>query len=136
MGIGTLYRNFPTRQDLFEAVYVDEINQLHQVAERVSPLPPWQALSAWLEQFVRYAATKRAVVEALNRDSEMFRACRATMYAAGEPLFERAQASGEVRTDASFDDVLRMIAGLTGATFVDDAQRERVLGFALSGIRV
>ncbi|MEU8813521.1 TetR/AcrR family transcriptional regulator [Actinoplanes sp. NPDC048796] len=135
VGIGTLYRNFPTRQDLFEAVYVEEIDQLRQVAEKVAALPPWQALSAWMEQFVRYAVTKRAVIEALNRESEMFRSCRATMYAAGEPLFTRAQEAGEVRPDASFDDVLRMISGLTGGAFVDDAQRDRVFGFALSGIR-
>ncbi|MEV4351788.1 TetR/AcrR family transcriptional regulator [Actinoplanes sp. NPDC049596] len=135
VGIGTLYRNFPTRQDLFEAVYVEEIDQLRQVATKVSALPPWQALSAWLEQFVRYAVTKRAVIEALNRESDMFRQCRITMYEAGEPLFQRAQEAGEVRPDASFDDVLRMISGLTGGAFVDDAQRDRVFGYALNGIR-
>ncbi|MGK5678213.1 TetR/AcrR family transcriptional regulator [Actinoplanes sp. URMC 104] len=135
VGIGTLYRNFPTRQDLFEAVYVEEIDQLSQVAAAVAELPPWEALTAWLDQFVSYVGTKRAVIEALNRDSEMFRACRATMYEAGEPLFRRAQDAGEVRTDASFDDLLRLVSGLTSATFVDAAQRDRVLGIALSGLR-
>jgi AcrR family transcriptional regulator len=136
VGIGTLYRNFPTRQDLFEAVYVEEIDQLRQVAERVSSLPPWEALAAWLDRFVRYAATKRAVIEGLNRENELFRSCRAALYAAGEPLFQRAQDAGDVRPEASFDDVLRMISGLTGGSFVDDAQRDRVLGFALAGLRL
>lgn len=135
VGIGTLYRNFPTRQDLFEAVYVEEINQLARVAEEVAGRPPWEALTAWLDQFVSYVGTKRAVIEALNRESEMFRSCRATMYEAGEPLFARAQQAGEVRTDASFDDLLRLVAGLTSGTYVDDAQRDRVLGIALSGLR-
>ncbi|MFG1605340.1 TetR/AcrR family transcriptional regulator [Actinoplanes sp. NPDC049265] len=136
VGIGTLYRNFPTRQDLFEAVYVDEVNQLAEVASSVAALPPWEALAAWLDRFVAYVATKRALVEALNRESEMFRACRAAMYEAGEPLFQRAQEAGEVRTDASFDDMLRMVSGLTSGAFIDAAQRDRVLGFALAGLRV
>jgi AcrR family transcriptional regulator len=135
VGIGTLYRNFPTRQDLFESVYVEEINQLSQAAEAVADRPPWEALTTWLQRFVDYAATKRAIIEALNRESEMFRSCRVTMYAAGEPLLARAQASGDVRDDASFDDVLRLVSGLTSATFVDDQQRDRVLAFALDGLR-
>ncbi|MBB2948445.1 AcrR family transcriptional regulator [Actinoplanes lutulentus] len=135
VGIGTLYRNFPARQDLFEAVYVEEINQLAAAAEAAASLPPWEALRVWLQRFVAYAVTKRAIIDLLNRDSEMFRSCRVVMYAAGEPLFARAQQAGEVRADASFDDVLRLVSGLTSAAFVDDAQRDRVLEFALDGIR-
>jgi AcrR family transcriptional regulator len=135
VGIGTLYRNFPTRQDLFESVYVEEVNQLARVAGTVADLPPWEALTVWLRRFVEYVATKRALSEALNRDSAMIRSCRSTMYAAGEPLLERAQRAGEVRADASFDDVLRLVTGITSAGFVDDAQRERVLSFALDGLR-
>jgi hypothetical protein len=88
-----------------------------------------------LQRFVEYVATKRAISEALNRESAMFRACRETMYAAGEPLLQRAQESGDVRPDASFDDVLRLVSGLTSAGFVDDAQRARALAFALDGLR-
>ncbi|WIM94248.1 helix-turn-helix domain-containing protein [Actinoplanes oblitus] len=135
VGIGTLYRNFPTRRDLFEAVYVEEISQLSAAAETVAELPPWDALRAWLDRFVGYVVTKRAVVDALNRDSELFQACRVTMYAAGEPLMARAREAGAVRADASFDDVLRMISGLVSGAFVDEAQRDRVLNFALDGIR-
>jgi len=135
VGIGTLYRNFPTRQDLFEAVYVEEINQLSRAASAVAALPPWEALTTWLDRFVEYVATKRAIIEALNRESAMFAACRATMYEAGEPLLERAQQAGEVRADANFDDVLRLVSGLMSATFVDDDQRKRVLGLALDGLR-
>jgi AcrR family transcriptional regulator len=135
VGIGTLYRNFPTRDDLFKSVYVEEIDQLSAVAAQAADLPPWEALAIWLRRFVGYAATKRAIYEALNRESEMFRTCRETMYAAGEPLFVRAQEAGEVRGDASFDDVLRMVSGLVSAGYVDVAQRDRVLSYALDGIR-
>ncbi|GAB3811586.1 TetR/AcrR family transcriptional regulator [Kribbella italica] len=134
VGIGTLYRNFPTRQDLFEAVYFGEVEELCAAADDVADLPPWEALTTWLERFVQYAATKRAVIEALNRDSAMFTTAREAMYAAGTPLFERAQAAGDARTDIAFDDLLRMVSGLTAAGFVDDAQRERVLKIALDGV--
>ncbi|MFC4531519.1 TetR/AcrR family transcriptional regulator [Sphaerisporangium dianthi] len=135
VGIGTLYRNFPTRQDLFDSVYVGEVEELCRVAQEAADLPPWEAFVGWLRSFVSYFATKRALYEELNRDSEMFRACRAAIYAAGEPLLARAQQAGEARADAGFDDVLRMVSGITSAAFVDDDQRDRVLTFALDGLR-
>ena len=136
VGIGTLYRNFPTRQDLFDSVYFGEVEELCAAADDVADLPPWEALTTWLRRFVGYGATKRAIYESLNRDSEMFSTAREAMYEAGEPLLVRAQEAGEARADISFDDVLRMVSGLTAAGFVDDQQRERVLAIALDGVRV
>lgn len=135
VGIGTLYRNFPTRQDLFDSVYLDEIDELCDAARQAADLPPWEALAAWLRRFVDYAATKRAIYEALNRDSEMMRSSRVAMYEAGQPLFDRAREAGVIRGDVTFDDVLRMVSGITGAGFVDEDQRERVLGMALDGVQ-
>jgi AcrR family transcriptional regulator len=135
VGIGTLYRNFPTRRHLFESVYADEVNALCRVAEEVAEREPWEALTAWLDRFAGYMVTKRAVREALNDESEIFAACRDSMYAAGGPLFERAQRAGEARTDMDFVDLLRMVAGITGTIFDDDAQRDRVLAIALDGVR-
>jgi AcrR family transcriptional regulator len=135
VGIGTLYRNFPTRQDLFNTVYFGEIEELCQAADEVAGLPPWEALETWLQRFVGYAATKRAIYEELNRDSDVFRTAREAMYDAGQPLFDQAQASGAIRPDTNFDDVLRMVSGLTAAGFVDEAQRTRVLTLALDGLR-
>ncbi|WP_151481161.1 TetR/AcrR family transcriptional regulator [Streptomyces albicerus] len=135
VGIGTLYRNFPTRRHLFESVYADEVNALCQVAQEVAELEPWEALTAWLDRFAGYMVTKRAVREALNDESEIFAACRESMYAAGGPLFERAQQAGEARKDMDFVDLLRMVAGITATTFDDDAQRDRVLSVALDGVR-
>ena len=93
------------------------------------------ALAAWLRRFVSYIATKRALMEALSTGSPVFAACRTEMYGAGTPLFERAQAAGEVRTDLTFDDLVKMLSGLTSGSFTDDAQRERVFSIALDGIR-
>ncbi|MEU9957781.1 helix-turn-helix domain-containing protein [Streptomyces sp. NPDC050982] len=135
VGIGTLYRNFPTRRHLFESVYADEVNALCRVAEEVAELEPWEALTTWLDRFADYMVTKRAVREALNDESEIFTACRESMYAAGGPLFERAQRAGAARTDMDFVDLLRMVAGITATAFDDDAQRDRVLAVALDGVR-
>jgi len=135
VGIGTLYRNFPTRQHLFEAVYVDEIEALARTAEELTDHEPWDALVSWLRRFVGYATTKRAIYEALDHDSAMFTSCREIMYGAGRPLLQRAQNAGKARLDVSFEDVLRMVNGITGATFADDAQRDRVLRMALDGVK-
>ena len=136
VGIGTLYRHFPTRQDVFESVYVDEVEALCRTASELpTDLSPWDALVAWLHRFVLYAATKRALAEALNRDSQVFLSCRGEIYAAGEPLLRRAQDAGEARPDTSFDDVVRLISGITMIHFAEPDQIERVLGVALDGLR-
>ncbi|WP_435207299.1 TetR/AcrR family transcriptional regulator [Micromonospora sp. bgisy143] len=135
VGIGTLYRNFPTRRHLFEAVYVEEVRALSRSAEDLAELPPWDALVAWLHRFVAYVATKRALAEQLLHDSEIFGTCRTEIYAAGEPLMRRAQTAGAVRDDVGFDDVVRLISGLTMAQFPSPEQRDRVLGVALDGLR-
>ena len=136
VGIGTLYRNFPTRQDLFEAVYVDEVEALARTAEELTGLDPWDALVIWLRRFVGYATTKRAIYEALDRDSAMFTSCRDIMHGAGRPLLQRAQDAGKARSDVIFEDVLRLINGISGVTFADDDQRDRVLAMALDGVKV
>ncbi|CCK25902.1 transcriptional regulator [Streptomyces davaonensis JCM 4913] len=135
VGIGTLYRNFPARRDLFESVYADEVNNLVQVAREVAELEPWEALTTWLQRFTDYMVTKRAVREALDDQSEIFDACRDSMYGAGGPLLERAQQAGVARKDMDIGDLLRLVAGVTATTFTDDAQRDRVLAIALDGVR-
>ncbi|MEU1404115.1 helix-turn-helix domain-containing protein [Streptomyces sp. NPDC005728] len=135
VGIGTLYRNFPTRRDLFEAVYADEVNALCQAAVELAGREPWEALTAWLDRFAGYMVTKRAVREALNDESDIFMACRESMFAAGGPLLERTQEAGVARADMDIGDLLRMVSGITATAFDDDAQRDRVLSIALDGVR-
>jgi AcrR family transcriptional regulator len=139
VGIGTLYRHFPSRQHLLEAVYVDEVEAICRSAEDHSQLEPWEALSSWLHRFVGFAATKRALAEQLfeyiDRDSEVFRSCGDAINAAGRPLFERAQEAGVVRPDTNFIDVARMVGGISVIRTVDDEQIGRILEVALDGLR-
>src|SRR5262249_13764701 len=61
VGFAPLYRHFPTRQVLIEAVYVDEVEAISRSARDVADLPPWQALTAWLRRYVEYVGTKQAL---------------------------------------------------------------------------
>lgn len=135
VGIGTLYRNFPTREALLEAVYVEEVQGLSRAAEEVAGLEPWDAFETWLHRFIEYLRTKRALVEGMNKQSEVMAVCRAAMYEAGGPLLARAQAAGVARGDLSIEDSVRMIAGVSGVAYSDDEQRTRVLGVAIDALR-
>ena len=138
VGIGTLYRHFPTRQALLEAVYVDEVEAMAQAANDLSALPPWDALSQWLHQYLGFAATKRALNEALVEaapDSDVLLSCRTAIVGAGSALVERAQRDGVVRGDTNFSDVVRMVAGIAMVPTEDPAQKERLLELALDGLR-
>ena len=135
VGIGTLYRHFPNRQDLLESVYAEDVEEVIRSAEAVADMPPWDALTVFLHRFVEYLGTKRALAEAVNLQSEMFQSGRAAMHAAGDALLARAQEAGLARAEVSFDDVLRLIWGLTMVDFKEPGQRERVFAMALDGIR-
>ncbi|MFF9563710.1 TetR/AcrR family transcriptional regulator [Leifsonia sp. NPDC014704] len=135
VGIGTLYRNFPTRDSLVEAVYIDEVAAVVRAAEEAGSLEPWEAVQAWLRRFIAYVGTKRALIEGLNKDSPVLLSCRTSLYDAGEPLVRRAQQTGELRSDATIGDVIRMVSGIAGVAFDDDQQRDRVLAMAIDGLR-
>lgn len=138
VGIGTLYRHFPTRHALLEAVYVDEVEAMAQAAADLAELPPWEALSEWLHQYVGFAATKRALNEALletDPDSNVLATCRTAIMAAGTTLVERAQRAGVVRSDTDFADVGRMVGGIALVPTADPEQKKRLLELALDGLR-
>src|SRR4051794_5560520 len=113
VGIGTLYRNFPTRADLVEAVYVGEVEALSRSAAELAELEPWEALTAWLHRFVGYIATKQALADELfaiaERHASVFAGCRSMLHGAGEPLLRRAQEAGIVRPDVTIDEVVRLV---------------------------
>jgi AcrR family transcriptional regulator len=139
VGIGTLYRNFPTRADLVEAVYVDEVEALSRSAGEDAQRDPWDALTSWLQRFVGYVATKQALADELfavaDRDAAVFAGCRAMLHAAGEPLLRRAQEAGAVRPDVTIDEVVRMVGGIAKIPADDPADVQRVLAVALDGLR-
>lgn len=139
VGIGTLYRHFPSRQALLEAVYVGEVEALCRSAADLADRPPWDALVGWLDRFVSYALTKRALAEemmaTLGREAPVFQRCHEAIFTAGRPLLARAQGAGEVRPDTEFVDVIRMVSGIAMIRNGTPEDVRRVLAVALDGLR-
>jgi AcrR family transcriptional regulator len=139
VGIGTLYRHFPSRQALLEAVYVDEVEDLCRSAADLDELPPWEALIAWLHRFVGYLATKQALASELldyvDRDAPLFQSCRVALFAAGEPLLRRAQEAGVVRRDTDLSEVIQMVGGIAKIPASAPGQIDHILDIALDGLR-
>jgi len=139
VGIGTLYRHFPSRQVLLEAVYVDEVEDVCRSAAELADEDPWDALNGWFERLIGYLATKRALAHELlnymDQDASLFKVCRASLFEAGEPLLTRAQEAGVVRSDVTIADVIQMMAGIGKIPTSDPAQLEHVLRIALDGLR-
>jgi AcrR family transcriptional regulator len=134
VGIATLYRNFPTREQLIENVYITEVEAVAQAAVDGASLDPWGGLTRWLRRYVDYVGAKRALITGLNRDSATFQACRDELFAAGSPLLERAQRDGAVRPDVTIVDVMWLVSGVAGVGG-DPDRREKVLAVALDGLR-
>lgn len=140
VGIGTLYRNFPNRQALIEALYVDEVEEVcRTAAELDGSADPWEALSSWLERLVAYVTTKQALiaelVNYLDKDAALFQACRTSLFTAGQPLLQHAQDAGVVRSDVTIDEVIQLVVGIAKVPNADPAQTEHVLRVALDGLR-
>jgi AcrR family transcriptional regulator len=139
VGIGTLYRHFPSRQALLEALYLDEVEEVCRSAHELEAADSWDALSTWFERFIAYLSTKRALAHELldymDQDAALFKTCRASLFAAGEPLLKRAQDAGVVRPDVSFAEVMQMVMGIAKIPTTDRAQTEHILRVALDGLR-
>jgi AcrR family transcriptional regulator len=139
VGIGTLYRHFPNRQALLEALYVDEVEEVCRSAAQLDDADPWEALNSWFERFVAYVATKRALAHELlnylDHDAPLFQVCRASLFDAGEPLLKRAQEAGVVRPDVSIAEVIQMVIGIAKIPASDPRQNEHILRVALDGLR-
>jgi AcrR family transcriptional regulator len=117
VGIGTLYRHFPTREALFEAVYHHEVEQLADLAERLKKEKrPIEALRHWMRSVVRFVATKKgmsaALALAIARDSDLVSYSSERLTRAIGSLLDQAIAAGEVRSDVSAEDLLRAIVGM------------------------
>ena len=138
VGIGTLYRNFPTRQALLEAVYLEEVEAICRAAADLGD-DPWEALIAWLRSFVGYAATKKALagelMSYLDGNASVFMQCRESIVATATPLVQAAQRAGAVRADVEVGDVIRMVGGIATIPNAEPGQVDRILGVALDGLR-
>jgi AcrR family transcriptional regulator len=140
VGIGTLYRHFPNRQALLEALYVGEVEEMcRSAAEQLDGSDPWEALNGWFERFIAYIGTKRALAAELqnylDQDAPLFQTCRTSLFEAGEPLLTRAQEAGIVRKDVSIGEVIQMVVGIAKMPTTDPKQNEHILRIALDGLR-
>jgi AcrR family transcriptional regulator len=143
VGIGTLYRHFPTRDALIEQVYRTESAQLAQAAvDLAHSHPPVEALRLWLRLFVDYLATKQIMAEALNAMASG----PAAFYAASGPqlkasianLAERAVASGAIRLDMDPLDLLRALVGVAQPAAGSEGREsaKRLVDMMIAGARV
>ncbi len=117
VGIGTLYRHFPTREALFEAVYRREVEQLSELAEQLkSASAPVDALRRWLRANVELVATKKGMIASLalavQGSSELYVYSFDRLTKAIGALLDRAVTAGEIRSDISAEDVLRALIGM------------------------
>ncbi len=117
VGIGTLYRHFPTREALFEAVYRREVQQLADLAEQLKQeAPPIDALRRWMRSIVKFVATKKGMSSALAlaayKNSELFSYSFDRLTRSVGGLLDRAIATREIRDDISPEDVLRALVGM------------------------
>ena len=139
VGIGTLYRHFPSRQALLEALYVDEVEEVCRSAAELEDAEPWEALTSWVERLIGYIATKQALAAELlayvDRDAEVFKTSRAALWGAGEPLLTRAQEVGVVRPDVEIGEVIQMVIGIAKIPAADPQQTARMVRIALDGLR-
>jgi AcrR family transcriptional regulator len=143
VGIGTLYRHFPTREALVEAAYRNELARLgDSVADLLNDRPADQALRAWMDRFVDYMTTKQGMADALHAviasGGDPFAQSRARLTEAVTTLLRAGAADGTLRTDVEPDDVLIGLSGLSVATGdpARRAQAGRLLDLLMDALRL
>jgi AcrR family transcriptional regulator len=142
VGAGTLYRHFPTRDALIEAVYRTEVEKL-AAAERkfTEARPPIEALRAWMLLFVDYIATKQIIAPALNTfvggPSKLYEGSRVQIQGAIDGLVKRAIKSGDIRKDLDPFDLLRALVGVSNVASSPDWQQsaKRLVDILITGSR-
>jgi AcrR family transcriptional regulator len=141
VGAGTLYRHFPTRDALIEAVYRGDVEELCALAYRLlETSPPADALADWMRAQVAHVQHKRglgnALVAAVGHDSELFAWCRQRLWDASGALLAAARTTGAVRGDVEAADLLRLGHGVAIATERVPQDAQRLLTVVLDGLGV
>jgi AcrR family transcriptional regulator len=142
VGIGTLYRHFPARQALLEAVYKDQVDGLDALgAKLLAAESPGAAVGDWLRAFIAFGRTKRslsaALVSTIGRDAALISECSMILRRRTQEILSRAQDAGEARQDVQAADILRLTHGLimaTEAAPADPDQQERLLSLVVGGL--
>jgi AcrR family transcriptional regulator len=142
VGPGTLYRHFPTRDALIEAVYHTEVGKLAAAQRELSAkLPPIEALQAWMRLFVDYIAAKQIIASALNSvgggPSRLYDSSRVQVGGAIDVLVKTAMKSGDIRKDLEPFDLLRALIGVSNVATGPDwqASAKRLVDILIKGSR-
>lgn len=142
VGIGTLYRHFPSRDDLVEAAYRNELGKLCDAAEELrAALPTDQAMRRWMDRFVDYLSTKREMADALRAviatGRNPYATSRTRMTAAVKLLLDAGVEAGTLRADVLAEDVLLSLSGIAMATTQPDQREQagRMLDLLMDGLR-
>jgi AcrR family transcriptional regulator len=140
VGVGTLYRHFPKRIDLVEAVYRDDVDVLVGSAQRgLSELDPWAAVEAWLYAYVDYGRSKRTFLnelhEAFEKNPDLKSASRDRVWAACNQVLARAQEAGLARTDIDGEDLMQLVSPMCMNSTLSAEQGQRLLVMVLDGLR-
>jgi AcrR family transcriptional regulator len=142
VGPGTLYRHFPTREELLKAVYRTELEKLATAEQKLAEtMPPIEALRAWLLLFVDAVAAKQIIAAALNTlvgdPKKIFEASYARMHQAIHALVKRAVKSGDIRKDLDPMDLLRALVGVSNVASSPDWQQSarRLVNILINGSR-
>jgi AcrR family transcriptional regulator len=140
VGPGTLYRHFPTREELLKAVYRTEMERLAAAEQRFAEtMPPIEALRAWLLLFVDSIATKQIIAPALNAlvgdPKKIFEASYAQVHDALRTLVKRAVKNGDIRRDLDPIDLLRALVGVANVASTPDWQpsAKRLVDILITG---
>ena len=141
VGVGTLYRHFPNRLDIVEAVYEDDVQELTDAAQRaVSTLEPGPAVNAFFDAFLQYAQTKKTLLTELHhsfeKDPAMRSRNRERIDAAFDLVIERAKDAGAVRGDVNGSDITQLVGPICTNESLSPDQTKRLMGMILDGLRV
>ena len=142
IGNATLYRHFPTRDDLIEAVYRSEVEKLAAAERRfAATMPPVEALRAWMLLFIDHVAAKVLIIPAMDTvaggSMRMIEGSRSLIHTAFAALVKRAVASGDLRSDTEPDDFVRALVGIfhTGASPGWESSARRLVDILIAGSR-
>lgn len=140
VGVGTLYRHFPKRIDLVEAVYRDDVETLVGLADQGDrELDPWTALERWLWAWLDYGRSKRTLLselhEAFEKNPDLKLASRDRIWAAAGEVLRKAQEAGVARTDIDGPDLIQLIQPMCVNSSVSVEQSERLMRMVLDGLK-
>jgi len=138
VGMATLYRNFPGRRELLEALYIDEVNAVCEAAEAVEGETPGERLDTWLHRFFAFFNSKHHVAELLTHSNDdpapFLHTNRDRVLAVARPLLLAAQQTHEIREDLTLEQILELIIAIA-TIHSDPSYVEPILSTALDGLR-